>query len=697
MLRPHGSSELGNIRLTSVSLAAALVLGIWLGDALQITLWIPVLTTACGWLVLAILRFSGSRLHPFFFSSMALFACCSFGMLRVRLEAPENRPGHYVRIMERQTSEQQDHTRPKDQTILIRLQERLRPTSYSRRWTAHLVQLGSEKAKGRVLVPFPSDASDGDWLPGDEILLLGNIEPFHPPRNPGQFDYGSFMRYSGIPGRIRMGADAYWHRSIPAGGIGIRIDRLRIQLSKMLVSSGLSQETAVLSQALLLGERSGLDSDLRAAYQRAGVVHLLAISGLHVGMVLALVHGIFALLPVRIRPGLRFAVSILALWGYALLVGLGPSVVRASLMFSLWALALYVRREGESMHFLGIAALLMLGLLNPYWMFQAGFQLSFAAVWGILAFAPVFRSLGSWKGQIPKKVWAWIAVSLSAQLGVLPWSLYHFHQFPWMFLLGSLLLVPLMPVILGLGFAHLFLSATGWKQSWVSALLNGLLEGQNYVVRILASWEGFLVEGIRWDKVHFCLAYGLLLGLYLAFRKPSGSGLRKKSMALAACFLLALQSWSLWSDVQSSQKRQWVVPHQTGGSSFWFREGSHLYLFGESPMAHRQAQDFLQSEGLDTILPRPMGDAYVFGRYRILRVTQDGKYPVVKYAPEIVLLSGSPHIHLERMLRELRPMQVIADGSNYFSDLDRWARSCSVLGIPFHATARDGAFIKDLE
>ena len=706
--------------LAVFGLAAALALGIWLGDSLGIKPTLSALLAGSSWLALGLARFAEKRLHPCLFPGLAILAFFCFGILRVSLETATNQPGHYARTMgEKRQATAEDPDFGDGQFMLIHLGERMKSTSYSRRWIGRIRQIGSRKVRGRVLLNFPTDTPDRNWQPEDQILLYGHIEAFGPPLNPGQFDYASYMKTSGIPGRIRIREEAFRYRSVPSEGFRIQIRRLRSGLIRILDSSGLNKEAASMTRALLLGDRSGIDPELREAYQRAGVVHLLAISGLHVGLLLALVHVILSPLLGRKSRMLRFVVSLTALWGYAILAGLGPSVVRAAVMFSLWALAVYMRREGESLHFLGLAALLMLGILNPYWLFQAGFQLSFAAVWGILAFAPIFRSLRPYKNPIPAKIGGWIGVSLAAQIGVLPLSLYHFHQFPWMFLAGSLLLVPLLGILLGLALAFMLLAVLGWTPAWLASILNGTLGMQNRLVRILASWDGLLIDGIRWDGIHLCLAYMSLFGLYLALRKRSGHRARPKkiswsnglgtsgtkvpglgtkaSLGLAALSLLGLQVWALFSDAMARRQHQWIVPHKTAESVFWVREGQDFYVFSESESNPKQALEYIRQEGLDSVRPRSMVQAYRAGSKQLLRIDSDGTYPEVGYHADIVLLSGSPKIHLGRVIQRLSPSLVVADGSNYYSDLDRWGSSCREAGIPFHATARNGAYILDLD
>lgn len=691
---------MGRVRSGTLWLATALGLGIWAGEAWQASPGPAVLAAGLSWLALGAGRLAGKHLHPYGFFALALAAFFGFGLLRISLSNPANQKDHYTHIHQ-----------SKALSIRLQLTERMRPTAYSRRWIARVRHAGAAPADGRILLYFPAGTPDSTWRPGDGITLFGQIQAFSPPRNPGQFHYARFMKYQGIPGRIRVAEGAYRHRPSASAGLWGKLGGLRSHLSAALEEAGLDREPAMMMKALLLGDRSGLDPELRTAYQRAGVVHLLAISGLHVGMVMALVHLLLRPFPGRVGRLFRLLVSLLALWGYAGLAGMGAPVVRAAVMFSLWALATYLRREGQSMHFLGVAALLMLGVLNPYWLFQAGFQLSFAAVWGILAFYPALRKAWPMKGGWAGRVGGWIAVSLSAQAGVLPLSLYYFHQFPWMFLAGSLVLVPLLGVLLALGFLLLFALGFGWRLPLLPGVLDALLKAQNKGVRMLSGQEEFLVEGIRWDLIHLCFAGLVLAGLYSALRAGREEGSRRNPRSrrhnlqvrwgwyLVAAGGIALKGWGLVCEQKALKQQEWVVPHQTAKTGFWVRQGTRLEWHGgeggqDLPGA---VSDYLRLEGLDSLVHKPLKQAYRAGDRRIFRLEKDGLLPGEGYCPDILLLSHSPRVHLGRVLQKLHPDLVVADGSNYHSDLDRWAASCRAAGIPFHATARQGAFRLKLE
>jgi competence protein ComEC len=369
-------------------------------------------------------------------------------------------------------------------------------------------------------------------------------------------------------------------------------------------------------------------------------------------------------------------------------VGFGASVVRAGVLFTILAWVFYRKRKGDSSHFLALAALIMLGILNPYWLYQPGFQLSFAAVWGILSFYSVLRRKWPFKDRIRKRVGDLIALSLSAQLGVLPISLYHFHQLPLLFLPASLILVPLVGTLLILGFVVLLLSAAGLPTAWPSAGLNALLSGQNALVRLLSQQDGFVLSAIRWEAAHLILSAVMLFCLSQWVRHHKVRWLQLGGISLAV-----LQLWIVCLSFTTHTSGEWMVPHRVGASSLLVRESNQVVLHTHQPEAwNRMLQDYITGEGVGSVEYRPLKNAYRFKDSRILLIDSSGVYPIGRIAPDFLILHGSPPIHMERLLQTLRPAVVIADGSNYTGDVVRWAASCAALGMPFHATAREGAF-----
>lgn len=216
----------------------------------------------------------------------------------------------------------------------------------------------------------------------------------------------------------------------------------RESIISKLKKENFGEEELGVIQALLLGKRDDISENTYNNYTNAGAVHILAVSGLHVGIILLLLE--FFLSPLaRLPKGktLKLLLVVLLLWGYAFVAGLSPSIVRAVTMFSFVAYALYLNRPANSFNIIALSMLFIL-LVKPLFLFQVGFQMSYAAVFAIVWIYPKLQKFWFPDNFIIRKTWQLLSVSAAAQLGVLPISLFYFHQFPALFFISNLLIIP---------------------------------------------------------------------------------------------------------------------------------------------------------------------------------------------------------------------------------------------------------------
>ena len=350
---------------------------------------------------------------------------------------------------------------------------------------------------------------------GDRLVIQGAPEP------PGvfeDFDYPRYLASQGI-GSVMYNARVVAVEPARCCGWGLdRVHRVRSALAGSLARA-LPAPADGLAQALLLGIRSGVAPSVAQDFRRSGTAHILAISGLHVGIILALSLSLSQAIFGR-RRGLYLLAPLLLIWAYVLLAGGAPSVVRAALMGTAYLLALATGRGASPLNSLALAALLML-TWQPRWLWQLSFQLSFAAMLGILVIGlPVwdsFRQTGwaSTRQHVLAQAGVWALgsffVSAGAVLGTLPLVTFNFHQIPLLGIPATLLMLPALPVMLvgGLlaGMAEWTWSPLSLTVSWLPALLADYLAG---VARAVSAVPGSLVR-VPAMGVHLVWAYYLVL------------------------------------------------------------------------------------------------------------------------------------------------------------------------------------------
>ncbi len=348
------------------------------------------------------------------------------------------------------------------------------------------------REEGDVNLYFATSVEAEALRVGEVLRFEGRVKNPVNAGNPAEFDAVRYMRLKGVTGTVFLPVDAW--ESLGAGELswGMRALALRDRVVRFYERLGFKGNALALLSAVSVGERRGFSADLREVYADAGVSHLLALSGLHLGifymvlsLLLAFVRGSRALFVVR------ELLIVLLLWCFATVAGLSPSVVRAAVLFSLVGVGRCLRRDGAALNSLSFAAVVML-VLSPRLLFDVGFQLSFASVAAILLLVPWLREVAG--SERSNRAWNWfftsVAVSLAAQVGVTPFVWYYFGTFPLYFLFANLLLVPLATLLVMLVVLLWTVSFLPFAQAPVAWLLQWLLSFMNGVVEFVAALPG---------------------------------------------------------------------------------------------------------------------------------------------------------------------------------------------------------------
>ena len=292
--------------------------------------------------------------------------------------------------------------------------------------------------KGKMILYFEKDSASVSSLSyGDYFYVYGKPNRVKAPSNPGEFDYKRFLERKGIYHQLYLASDRW-----------IEIDKqkenpiyrfalnCRAYLLDILQEKGLKGAEYAVASAILLGYSDKIDAKLLQEYSGAGAMHILCVSGLHVGIVYVVFSMLLFFLGKTDRSRfLKSMLLILLIWSYAVLTGLSPSVMRASAMFSLVAIGQNMRRDTNIFNTLSASAFILM-LIDPLIILNLGFQLSYSAVLGIVLLQPPIYRIFTIKSKILDKIWTIIAVSIAAQIGTLPITLYYFHQFPNYFFLS---------------------------------------------------------------------------------------------------------------------------------------------------------------------------------------------------------------------------------------------------------------------
>ena len=389
------------------------------------------------------------------------------------------------------------------------------------------------RVNGRdVLLYLSKDSMSRSVDMGDQLLFHARIEKPVNRNDSSGFDYARYLMLRKISG-VAFASSGSWKKQErrPELTLKQRALKVRERIVEEYRSWGWSGDRLAVLSALTIGHKAELDDDLRERYSVAGISHVLALSGLHIGIVWMLVG--FLLAPLernRLGSWLKWVVSTVFLWCFAFVAGLEASVVRAVVMCMLMGLGRVAGSRALSLNTWGIAAFFML-LYNPFYLFDVGFQLSFLAVLFILLYYPlVYRLLPS-ENRLCRWGWGVVSVSMSAQLGTAPLVMYCFSNFSVYFLLANVVASVLVPLIVGLGFLALFLSFVPFLQVWVVKALGWLVDGINLTAHEISGWPLASLSGADVSMVEVGWMYGLLFFAWNCWKTSS----RKAFIGILVC------------------------------------------------------------------------------------------------------------------------------------------------------------------
>ncbi|MCK0191022.1 ComEC family competence protein [Arenibacter sp. F20364] len=613
------------------------------------------------------------------FGILTGFLTIAIGIFSLSLSESKNIGQHYSQ----QLSEE-------NRLFTLKIREVLKPNSYSDRYVVHIKSMDSLQVSGKVLLNITADSSVRSLMADDEIVIFTNLQTIHPPLNPHQFNYKKYLSNIGIEHQVKLARDEYYvkpHATTTLFGMAYKI---RDRIIKKLKKENFGAEELGVIQALLLGQRNEITPEIDADYKEAGAYHILALSGLHIGILLGLLH--FILRPLEFLPKgrtIKLVVIVLLLWAFALLAGLSASNLRATTMFTFVAYALYLNRPTSHFNILALSLFFILLLLDPLLIFQVGFQLSYAAVFAIVWIYPLLQRLWTPQYWFTKKGWELVSVSIAAQLGVLPISLYYFHQFPGLFLVSSLLILPFLTFILGFGILVIVLSLTNSLPSVLVTIYDTVIRWMNSIIGLVARQENFLFRNISFDAIQLILSYGIIITMVLVFIKAS-----YQRVIVFLVIILCFQAYVLNIRHLTQNKESLVIGHIARNSGIIHQSGQKITVFAHDPKATtRMASDYAIAQNTIELEHRPIINSYLIGGKRMVILDSTNMELPINYEVSTLVLTQSPKINFERLLDSISPKIVIADGSNYRSYIELWKATCYKKQLPFHYTGEKGAFL----
>lgn len=449
--------------------------------------------------------------------------------------------------------------------------------------------LASRPVTGKVMAYFPKSDSAFALRYGDLIAIPAPIRAVTPPLNPGEFDYKAYLERKGITGQIYLKDEDWLDLQINnANPIYAFSYRFRDILLASLQRSGLSNDEYGVAAAILLGYDDNLADEVRKNYVAAGSMHILCVSGMHVGIIYLLASFLLGFLNrKKWQKVLKQALLLALIWFYALIAGLSPSILRASLMLTFVIVGEMIHRKGFIINSIAASAFVLL-CVNPNNLLEIGFLLSYAAVLGIVVLQ---RPIYSWfviKNKLLDRAWEITAVALAAQAGTIPFTLFYFNQFSTYFVLSNLFMTPISFIVVISGMVLLLVSWVPYLSTLVGYLVWGAVYVMNWVVAKIESFPGSIVKGLYISDLEFAL---LLVALLLLLLRVV---LQKRQLFIAFLGTLLLVMVSVTVRMYSSEYQQGMMVFSLRNHTAvdFVRGGEHLLLADSTLMADASTVDY---------------------------------------------------------------------------------------------------------
>ncbi len=558
---------------------------------------------------------------------------------------------------------------------------------------------------GRLILYFTKDSMPPDLHYGDRLLLRKSLQPIRNNGNPGGFDYAQYAAFQQVFHTIRLQQGDYTRINTGSRfSTGRWLLQCRDHILAALRRYITSREELAIAEALLIGYKEDLDPLLVQAYGNTGVVHIIAISGLHLGLIYWLLVRLAALIPLLKRSRLLTLLMVLAgLWLFALLTGASASVLRSAVMFTAIAVGKETGRKMSVYNALAASAVLLLAY-NPFLLWDVGFQLSYLALLGIVVFQPPLNRLLYTRHKWLQQCRTMLTVSLAAQVLTTPVCLLYFHQFPLTFLVANLVAVPLSSLIL---FAEMALVAISWWPAaavWVGKLTTYLVWLLNRFILMLNGLPNAVWQGIPATALTTILLYGIII-LATGWLKYKKTLLLKAALALGLAFVL-VQQGNHWRHSRQEKIIVYNIPHRRAidfvqGTDYLFTGDSSLRQEGMKQDAMlRQTRRFLQLRHQVTALPgmQQWGNCIVFGHRKLVLIDSNFTFvpTPIRMKADIVIISGNPELSMADFSTMFDAGIYVFDASNSLWKINRWKTACDQLLLRCHSVAGEGAFTADV-
>ncbi|MEO8794414.1 MAG: ComEC/Rec2 family competence protein [Daejeonella sp.] len=540
----------------------------------------------------------------------------------------------------------------------------------------------------------------------DQLLIDNQFTEIEPPYNPQEFDYKAFLANQQVYHQAFINQEQVY---IIKHNAGNRLLNFAIELRKNLVDKIQKyfpgKESAAIASTLILGYRADLSRDVIDIFSKTGTMHVLSVSGMHVGIVFLLLSFILAPLKKRKKLNiLRTAIFIFSIWFYALITGFSPSVCRAATMLTFIIVGKSINRKQNSFNLLAISAFVLL-LINPFYLMDVGFQLSYLAVAGLIYLHPKIYHSFNFSNKIADFIWNYTSLSFAAQLATFPISIYYFHQFPLYFLLSNLFIVIPVALIMYAGIAFLFipfpiiLNPLGWLISEMIRIVSKVLQFIEHLP--FASLGGLWISAFQYLMIYLIIS---LLAYFIISKNKSAF----KLLLVTVLIFCVTVSFKTYRDLNRKELIFYSLRKNSGFAFIHQNESIFISDF----LADDKTKDFSVKPSLESRNVKAIkyfnfeqiekldqyqfsANSFQFANFKIFRLDRNFNKTTFQQNLKVnaLMIGGNPKINLEQVLNEINCDILLLEATNPDYKNKRWKTIADSVGKKCYVLKKNPALV----
>ena len=579
--------------------------------------------------------------------------------------------------------------------FILRIEETAKKTQTGYRYESTCFQLKSNSCKkisGAYFYVIGNNAPslhEGDW-----ILSSSPLKPIQKNNNPGAYDFASQSAMKGIFIKVTAKNTGeyiilYHEKNVFKESIAAT----RKWIIETLENNLPDKKIVGLAEAMIIGYRDDLDKDLLTSYVNTGVVHIIAISGLHLSLIFMIIDFFVRLFLGKKRTDIvGLFITIPILWSFALLTGSSASVIRSALMLTVVLIAKALNKKTNGLNALLASALILL-IHNPQTLYDIGFQLSYIAVASILIFDPIIKKSVYVQNPILLKCWEMISITLSAQMLTTPITIFYFHQFPTLFLFTNLVAVPLSSIILISELLLCFTAVVHLPTLIPGAITMQLIGWLNQYIQKMEHIPFGMVKHIYIGTITLIFMYLFLIAVFYTMKKTNIKTI--KFLALTFCLMSLIH---LIDIINHKRKKRIAVLQVYGKTCILLQHGETGIIATNLDL--KENRKTLQD------ITNQLGAAYWIRNFEFVSAPNKPFLLSVdvenlignkqKNPATLLVLSGTPRIQLiDLTLKNKKNLIIVADGSNKLWKIQQWEKEADRLLLHFNSLAKNGPIIID--